>query len=649
MAYPVRLLKAPILVAGMLCVAAFALIYSARLFGWLETVELVVYDHFVRTQALKKPSDTRVVLVGASDEDMNRWGWPISDGLLAEVIEKMERQQPVAIGIDLYRDRPRGDGYDAFKRTMTNSPNIVAVNKVGDGKMGEIQAPPFLEPERIGFADVVLDRADIVRRGLLFLDDGENVFTGFALRLAMLYLASRGIGVEADPDDPQRLRLGLHSLPPLEQNDGAYVDADASGYQFLLDFWGGAAPFERFTLSEVLDGSLASDALRDRIVIFGVTGQSVKDFFATPFSSGSHAEVIVHGITLHGHITSQLLRLAEDGVPPLRTLPEMQEAIWIALCCALGGMVGFSLRHPLRFGLAFVFGIAAIYAAGHVGMEQRLWVPVVPPSLGWATAALLNVTYLTVLERRQRDQLMQLFSRHVSGEVAKDIWKNHEAFLSGSGRPLSRRLQVTVLFSDIRGFTTISERLSPEELMEWLNEYTGAMADLVISHGGMVDKFIGDAVMAVFGAPLPRGCEAEIVADAIRATDCALAMGKLLEVLNARWAIRGLPSIAIRIGINSGPVVAGSLGSSKRLEYTVIGDTVNIASRLESMEKGWGNLSGGEHCRILVSESTMTYLRGQFTAHSIGSVRLKGKDVEIGVFRITDRIALDASDHLTKE
>lgn len=639
----------PALVAGLLCAAAFALIYPLRLAGWLETVELAAYDHFLRARALGEPADTRVVLVGASDEDLNRWGWPLSDGLLAQALEKLQAQGPAAIGIDLYRDLPRGEGAKAFERVMLRHPNIFAVTKIGDGEGGGIPPPPFLEADRIGFADVILDRADVVRRGLLFLDDGQTMFTGFALRLALRYLAPRGIGLAADPDDPQRLRLGPHGLSPLEPDDGGYVGADAAGYQFLLDYSGGPAPFERLTLSQVLDDRVAAGALAGRIVILGVSGQSVKDFFATPFSSGSHAGVTVHGIALHGHIASQLLRMALDGVPPLRTLSEGQEVAWIALCCALGGLVGFGLRHPARFGLAFALGIVAIYAAGHAGMDQRLWVPVVPPLLGWAAAALLNVTYLTVLERRQRDQLMQLFSRHVSGEVAEEIWHNHEAFLSGSGRPLPRRLEVTVLFSDIRGFTSISERLTPEALMDWLNEYTGAMADLVIAHGGMVDKFIGDAVMAIFGAPLARGSEAEVAADAMRAVDCALAMGQALEALNARWAARGLPPIAIRVGINSGPVVAGSLGSSKRLEYTVIGDAVNTASRLESLDKGWEGLSGGEHCRILASESTMAYLDGHFRAHSIGSVHLKGKDLEVGVFRVTGRTAPGAAAHLNKE
>lgn len=640
-----RLLKMPALVACLLSIAAFALIYAIRLTGSLQSIELMAYDHFLRVRALAQPPDARIVLVGATDEDMNRWGWPLSDAVLARTLEKLQPQQPAAIGIDLYRDLPRGEGREDFERVMLQYPNIIAVTKIGDGGKGGIPPPPFLPPERIGFADVVLDRSDIVRRGLLFLDDGAVVYTGFALRLALLYLQPYGIGIAPDADDPGLMKLGRHTLPPLEPDDGAYVDADAAGYQFLLDFSGGPVPFERLTLSDVLDDRLAQGALRGRIVVLGVAGQSVKDFFATPFSSGSLADVTVHGITLHGHMAGQLVRMALDEATPLRTWTEAQEAAWIGLWCLLGGLLGIGLRHPFRFGSGFLIGIVAIYAAGHAGMGVRLWIPVLPPLLGWGVSALLNVTYLTILERRQRDQLMQLFSRHVSGEVAKEIWNKHEEFLSGSGRPLPQRLEVTVLFSDIRGFTAISERLSPEALMDWLNEYIGAMADLVIAHDGMVDKYIGDSVMAIFGAPLPRHGPDELAADATRAVDCALAMGEALGELNAGWAKQGLPPIAIRIGINSGPVVAGSLGSSKRLEYTIIGDTVNTASRLESLDKEWAGLGAGEACRILVSKSTMAYLGECYEAHSIGSIRLKGKDSETEVFRIVGRSLQKTSSH----
>lgn len=634
-----RLLKSPPLVAAALSLAALALVAAIRAAGWLEPLELLAHDYYLRAEAVKRAPDDRLVLVGATDEDFNRWGWPLSDAILAKTLEKIEAHDPAAIGIDLYRDAARGEGEVEFRQTMLAHPNIIAVTKIGDGRDSGIPPPAFLEPERIGFADVVLDRGDIVRRGLLFLDDGENTYTGFALRLALLYLQPHGLGVEADPADPARLKIGHHVIPPFEANDGGYVGADAGGYQFLLDYAGGPEPFRRLTLSDVLDDRVPAGTLAGRVIVLGVAGQSVKDFFATPFSVGELGDKTVYGITLHAHIVSQLLRMAKGEDAPLLTWQDRHEAVWLALWSLLGGLLSLALRSPLRFGVAFCLGLAAIFATGHFGMSHRLWVPVVPPALAWVAASLLTVAYLSVLERKQRGQLMQLFSRHVSGEVANEIWKHHEEFLAGSGRPLPQRLDVTILFSDIRGFTSISEQMSPEGLMNWLNEYIGEMADLVIAHGGMVDKFIGDAVMAIFGAPVPHHSRAEIEMDAVKAVECALAMGEAVGRLNMRWQAQGLPPIAIRIGINSGQAVAGSLGSSNRLEYTLIGDAVNTASRLESMDKDWPGLAAGEHCRILVSESTMSCLNGRYAAVNIGSVHLKGKEQNIGVYRITGESA----------
>lgn len=630
--FPAMLRESPPLIGALLGMLACVLVLAMRGAGWLEPLELSIYDRHLRTAAAEHPPDERIVLVGADDADLDRWGWPLPDGLLAQALENLVAAGATAIGVDLYRDAPRGEGAAALQQTLQAHPQIVAVTKIGSAGSTGIPPPAYLPPERIGFADVVLDRSDIVRRGLLFLDDGETVFTSFALRLALLYLQPRGIGIAPDPADPARLMLGGKTLPPFEADDGGYVDADAGGYQFLLDYAGGPAPFRQLTLSEVLENRIPPDAVANRIVMLGVAAQSVKDFFATPFNGDNDATV--YGIALHGHAVSQLLRIADDSEKPLGTLTNGQEIAWLALWALLATVASLALHSPWRLGLAFCLGLAVIYGASQFAMSVRVWMPIAAPALAWSLACLLTIAYLSALERRQRSQLMQLFARHVSAEVAREIWDRHEEFLSGNGRPLPRNLQVTVLFSDIRGFTPISERMAPDALMNWLNEYIGAMADLVIAHGGMVDKFIGDAVMAVFGAPVPHHSRVEQATDADRAVRCALAMGETIARLNADWSKRNLPTIAVRIGINSGHVIAGSLGSRIRLEYTIIGDAVNIASRLESMDKDWPGLDAGEHCRVLVSDTTLTLLADRYETAGIGSVSLKGKEQPIGVHRI---------------
>jgi adenylate cyclase len=193
-----------------------------------------------------------------------------------------------------------------------------------------------------------------------------------------------------------------------------------------------------------------------------------------------------------------------------------------------------------------------------------------------------------------------------------------------------------VLFSDVRGFTTVSEAMTPSILMGWLNEYVGAMADTVARHDGVVLELTGDGVLAVFGIPVPRTSPAEVAADARGAVRCALAMGEALAGLNTAFRARGLPEAAIRVGIHTGPLVAGSLGSPARRKYAVVGDTVNVAARLESYNKGGGHASGSEttHCRILISGATYACLGGEHQAASVGRLDLKGRGGPIAVYRV---------------
>jgi adenylate cyclase len=159
------------------------------------------------------------------------------------------------------------------------------------------------------------------------------------------------------------------------------------------------------------------------------------------------------------------------------------------------------------------------------------------------------------------------------------------------------------------------------------------MAQVVMAHGGMVKQYVGDQVMALFGVPIPRQTEAEIAQDAVQAVKCALAMGERLQQLNLGWVEQQLPTIAIRVGIYTGPMVAGSLGGSQRLEYAVVGDIVNTASRLESFDKDSHDPLNNS-CRVLIGEATFRYLGGQFRVEKVGRVKLKGKNQEVIVYRV---------------
>jgi adenylate cyclase len=242
----------------------------------------------------------------------------------------------------------------------------------------------------------------------------------------------------------------------------------------------------------------------------------------------------------------------------------------------------------------------------------------------------MTTAYLSGREKKQRAVLMQLFSKHVSHEIADSIWKQRDDFLQ-KGRPKPQKMTVSILFSDIRGFTTISETLDPQLLIEWLNLYMEAMTDTVMAHGGVVDDYAGDGIKANFGVPFPRQTKEEIHEDAKNAVTCAIAMGKEMERLNGIWREKDLPMAGTRIGIFTGPVVAGAIGSSQRMKYTTVGDIVNTAARLESYDK---DLARESPWRVLIGDVTRQYLNGEFYTQKIGEVDLKGKNDQIKVYRV---------------
>jgi class 3 adenylate cyclase len=233
-----------------------------------------------------------------------------------------------------------------------------------------------------------------------------------------------------------------------------------------------------------------------------------------------------------------------------------------------------------------------------------------------------------------------MFARHVSAPVARELWRQRDAFLAG-GRPRPQELVATVLFSDIAGFTTLCERLPPEPLIDWLDQYIDVMVQTIGAHDGAVLRFIGDGILAVFGAPVPRRSEAEIDADAQNAARCALAMTEAMRRLNENWRAQGMPAAGLRVGIHTGAMVAGCLGSGEKIEYCLLGDTANTGARIEALGKE--HVSGPEDCIVLAGASTYERLHGRFKAQAVGEIALRGKERPVGVYRILDAVPVATS------
>ena len=271
-----------------------------------------------------------------------------------------------------------------------------------------------------------------------------------------------------------------------------------------------------FRLGPLLRGEIDPARIRDRVVIVGVTADSLPDFFHVPVASGLSVgktwngveAQAIHGVELHGHFTSQLIRFGLGESRPLGVHLEPNEALLVLLAAALGcALARLGSSGALVVALLVVGGSGLIFAAGAIAFRAGVWVPLAGPSTAWLASFGLLVAWSSSQERTQRAALMRLFSRHVSPEVADEIWRQRRLFLGESGRPPSQRLVATVLFVDMKGYTASAEKLDPEALMRWVNEFMEPMAELVVRHGGVVDDYFGDGMKANFGVPFARATE----------------------------------------------------------------------------------------------------------------------------------------------
>ena len=255
--------------------------------------------------------------------------------------------------------------------------------------------------------------------------------------------------------------------------------------------------------------------------------------------------------------------------------------------------------------------------------------PLAAPALGFLLCAGIVVTYRSYQAQQKQKIVMKLLGQNTSPQIAQALWQGRDRLLK-SGKLPGIRLTATMLFADIKDFSSVSEQMLPEALLEWLNELLNAITQEAIDRQGIVNKFTGDGVMVSFCVPTGRLKEREVAEDARAAVACALAISDRLEAMNQSWQRLGLPAIQMRIGVFTGPVIAGSLGGKDRLEYGVIGDSVNIASRLESCEKH----RQPTNCRILIGYETLVHLQGQFEVESWGLLALKGKQQMVDVYRV---------------
>lgn len=603
--------------------------------GWFQVIELAIYDTHIKYAGHHELPETPVVIVYINEQDIKRWTYPIPDDTLAAAISQLFNRGAKAIGIDFFRDTPLGDR-TRLAELASEHPGLIFIEKA---LAGAVPYPDFLNNrQQVGFADLKQDANGVIRRGLFMIwDKDKKVRFSLSLRLALAYAKEQGVFLAEDPENRQQVRFGQSIIERFHHSDGGYRRADDGGYQYLIDYKRPPEAFTNLSFSDVIQGNFSGVNLKDKIVLIGLKALSVNDRHPTPLSTGWRPMKDVSGVDIHAMMTDQLLRGIDSAMPTSRVLTYPEQTALVVVFAALGAITAIIMeRAPFMAVAVTLLIIVLTLTAAHLFyLSRELWIPVVPALTAQITTGGFMLSYLLTLERKQIDQVMNLFGKFVSPEVASHLWQQREQFLE-NGKPKAQRLIATVVMVDLKGFVSSSNTMDPLKLMDWLNRYISEMTKIAMDHGGIVDDYEGDGIKINFGVPIPRNSNAQVKQDAVAAVRCAIDMCARVDQLNQQWSTdKALPPYALRIGIHTGPVVVGSLGNEARMKYTTVGDVVNTAARLESFKKELlkSEKTGGES-RILISEDSHQWLPLHWPATSLGRHILRGKTQPLEIFSI---------------
>ena len=595
----------------LLLITALFLLATTLEMSWLHALqpfENRLSDFFIRQQAHDLQPDPQIVIVDIDDASLARmqdvagnWPWPRS--VHGELVRGLAKQHPAAIVFDfmfIERDqyRPESDRlfnealavdskvyFPLVRRDPAQDASGAPLAKVAPmlGLQATEQAeqdahiallPPLaIEPRywRTGTINYEEDRDGVGRRYQLYTPAHGWLIPSLPARVAV----DLGYAVPRQPDTILAWRGAAHSFRHIP-----YVDL-----------------YEDFNREHP---QRPQDEFSGKIVIIGTAATGMYDMRVTPISS-LYPGVEILSTALDNLKNQRMMRAAPVWFSPVFTVVLLALLYLTFRRGANAYRVGWTLSAMTLLGLGTSFA-----AAGHLYL-----LPVLAPLLlGWSYYFICALQeYLR--ERREREQAVQMFSRFVNPHVVQELVAHGGLSRGGESR------QVSVLFSDIRGFTTLSEKRTPQEIVALLNRYFTLQVEVIFRHGGSLDKFIGDCIMAFWGAPLDDPEHAQ------HAVAAALEMAEVLQRFKHELGEQDA-NFDVGIGIHSGPAVVGLIGSEQRREYTAIGDTVNLASRIEGLTKGVS--------RILVSSDTMKLCGNAFDFKSFGSYKVKGRDQEVELF-----------------
>jgi adenylate cyclase len=608
---------------------AFLLYRSASPF--IQQVDLRLKDVRFQIRGTERP-DPRVVVVAIDNKsvkDIGRWPW--SREITASLLHALKDYGARVVALDIVFSEPQAAQPDralaeAVKTSgnvtlgyfFRNEPQVVSplvLEQVAGAQIKQVRLEegvvsiPIPEFHHLdvniatigagaldhGFFNVVPDDDGLFRKTPLLALFNDAIYPSLALKATSRYL-EREARVEVAEFGIRTLALGELRLPVSE------------GGNLSLNYYGPGGIFTTVSAADVIHKRVAESVLQNALVFVGATETGIADIRATPFDPA------LPGVEIHATVAANALE-NHFVVRDSRTAA-MEMAVIFLLPLLLALLLGTAPGTLTALGW-FCFSICA-YLAGNLYLFKSLYYdlslifPLVPLFICYTGCeAYRNL----VIEKKGR-YLKMAFGSYVSRDLVEEIVKNPDKLKLGG-----ERREVTVLFSDIRGFTTLSESISPEELVSLLNSYLSPMTNIVLEERGTLDKYVGDAIMAIFNAPL------DVPGHAEHSCRCAFRMLDRLKVLNRELAGKGIPELEIGIGVNTGEAIVGNMGADLRFDYTAIGDNVNLASRLESLNKHYGT-------RILVSESTRRQAGDSFVFREVDLVRVKGKNTPVAVYEL---------------
>ena len=448
--------------------------------------------------------------------------------------------------------------------------------------------------EAVGFFNFFPDSDGTVRRIPLMTEMDGYVYPSMSMQTLRMFLDWPDMSVVVSDIGVEKVQLGDYSMETDERGN------------MLLNHYGPGRTFKHISAADILHDRLDGDGLKDKVVIFGVTAIGVFDYRPTPFDS------VFPGVEGHAVAISNILNDEELQRPPE---VELAELLMVLLLSTLAGFLVYG-RTPLIQGLAILgFPILIIIVSQLLFTEYHFWVQETYLIIGVLLATLPTALFGYILESRKRAFIHDAFSHYLAPSVVENLAQNPDALkLGGEERYL------TAFFSDIAAFSSFSEKLSPTELVTFLNRYLSAMSDILLDQGGTIDKYEGDAIISFFGAPI------HMEDHAVRCVFAALEQQERLAELREIWKSEGLPEVHVRIGINSGPMVVGNMGTDSKMNYTMMGDHVNLASRLEGVCKVY-------RVPILMSKDTYVEVRNHIAARFIDRVRVVGRAQPVELYQ----------------